>query len=90
MDFTARYLRVEPFRLLEWQQDEDGRIVRVELIATGTGTELHQTFDAVSPDRQTEERADWQAVLDRFARYAGERYGAKDGLGARIFSKPAS
>lgn len=72
-DFAARYTRVEPHRLIEWQ-DEEGRRVRVEFLPWEGGVTLRQTFEAEAPERADAERADWQAVLDRFARHVMARH----------------
>jgi hypothetical protein len=44
-------------------------MVRLEFIETDTGVTLRQTFDADSKHPEDQQRSDWQAVLDRFARY---------------------
>lgn len=67
-DFAATYTQIEPNRLIEFRMD-DGRIVRVEFIETGTGVTVRQTFDAESTRPEDQERSEWQAVLDSFARH---------------------
>lgn len=71
-DFTAVYTRIEPGRLIEWRGDDDQH-VRVEFLRAGSGVVLRQTFDAEPTLSQEEQRADWQAVLDRFARHCGRQ-----------------
>jgi uncharacterized protein YndB with AHSA1/START domain len=67
-DFAATYTQIEPNRLIEFRMEDD-RIVRVEFIETGTGVTVRQTFDAESTRPGEQERSEWQAVLDSFARH---------------------
>lgn len=68
-DFTAIYTRIEPNRLLEWRQVDDGRHISVEFIDTGSSVTVRQIFDGDPTIPCDVERADWQGVLDNFARY---------------------
>src|SRR3954447_19432981 len=74
-DFAATYTQIEPNRLIELREDDD-RMARLEFIETDTGVTLRQTFDADSKLPEDQQRADWQAVLDRFARYVERQCGA--------------
>ena len=67
-DFAAAYTKIEPNRLIEFRTEDD-RIVRLEFIETGTGVTVRQTFDAEATRSRDQERSEWQAVLDRFARH---------------------
>lgn len=68
-DFAAIYTRIDPNRLLEWRQLDDGRHVRVEFIDAGSSVTVRQIFDGDPTIPCDVERADWQGVLDNFARY---------------------
>ena len=67
-DFAATYTRIELNRLIEFRENDD-RIVRLDFIETDTGTTIRQTFDAESEHPEDQQRSEWQAVLDRFARH---------------------
>lgn len=67
-DVGATYTEVEPMRLIAWRTDE-GRHVRVEFRQAGEAILLHQTFEAEPEPSVEEQRRDWQAVLDSFARH---------------------
>ena len=67
-DFTATYTKIEPMRVIEWQTD-DNHHVRVEFVETKAGVVVHQLFDAEPTLFEDEQRQDWQAVLDNFARH---------------------
>lgn len=71
-DVAATYTQVVPSRLIEcWMDDSRmvDRMVRVEFFETDTGVSVRQTFEAESTHPEGPQRSDWQAVLDRFARY---------------------
>lgn len=68
-DFAATYTQIEPNRLIAFRMDDD-RMVRVEFIEIDTGVTVFQTFDAESAHPEAQQRSEWQAVLDRFARHA--------------------
>ena len=67
-DFAATYTQIELNRLIEFRED-NGRVVRLEFVATDDGVTLRQTFDAESEIPEEQQRAEWQSVIDRFARY---------------------
>ena len=67
-DFAATYTQIELNRLIEFREDDD-RMVRLEFIETNTGVTIRQTFDAESKHPEDQQRSEWQAVLDRFARH---------------------
>lgn len=66
--FSARYVCVDPLRLLEWQTPE-GQRVRVEFADKGRLVEVQQTFSADPTVTVDEQRDDWQGVLDSFAQH---------------------
>lgn len=74
-DFAATYTQIEPNRLIEFRVDDD-RMVRLEFIETDIGVTIRQTFDAESKPAEDQQRSEWQAVLDRFARYVERQCGA--------------
>lgn len=67
-DFAATYTRLEPMPAIEWRTDDD-RHVLVEFAEIEAGVIVHQTFDAEPALSVDEQRQDWQAVLDNFARH---------------------
>ncbi len=75
LDFAATYTQIELNRLIEYREDND-RIARLEFIQTDTGVIIVQTFDAESTVPEDQQRSEWQAVLDRFARYVERQCGA--------------
>ena len=74
-DFSAIYTQIELNRLIEFREDDD-RMVRLAFIETDTGVTICQTFDAESQHPEDQQRAEWQAVLDRFARHVERQCGA--------------
>ena len=70
-DFTGTYTAVDAPRHLAYSL-EDGRTVTVDFIEDGDATLVRETFDADSEATADQERAGWQAILDRFARHAAE------------------
>ena len=74
--FTATYTRVELNRLIEWRQMDDDRLIRVEFTENGVATVVRQTFNADPEIPEGEERADWQSVLENFARYVAKKHAA--------------
>lgn len=75
-DFVATYTRVELNRLIEWRQMNDGRLIRVKFTENGLATVVRQTFDADPKDSEGKERADWQSVLEGFARHVAKKCAA--------------
>lgn len=74
-DFAATYTQIELNQLIEFREDDD-RMVRLEFIEIDTGVTIRQTFDAELTHTEDHQRADWQAVLDRFARHVERQCGA--------------
>jgi uncharacterized protein YndB with AHSA1/START domain len=75
LDFAATYTQIELNRLIEFREDDD-RMARLEFIETDTGVTIRQTFDAESTHPEDQQRSEWQAVLDRFARHVERQCGA--------------
>lgn len=73
-DFAATYTQIELNRLIEFREDDD-RMVRLEFIETANGVTIRQTFDAEAKHPEDQQRAEWQAVLDRFARHVERQCG---------------
>ena len=70
-DFAGTFTAVnEPTHLA--YSLEDGRTVTVDFIEDGDATLVRETFDADSEATANQERAGWQAILDRFAQHAAE------------------
>ncbi|WP_145418738.1 SRPBCC family protein [Planctomycetes bacterium K23_9] len=67
-DFAGTYTQIETQRLIEYELD-DGRTVRVEFAPTDKGVTVCETFDAESTHSEEQQRAGWQAILDRFANH---------------------
>lgn len=74
-DYVATYTQIELNRLIEYRQD-DGLTGCLEFLETDTGVTFRQTFDANSTQTEDQQRAEWQAVLDRFARHVERQCGA--------------
>ncbi|CAF1612314.1 unnamed protein product [Adineta ricciae] len=72
-DFAATYTQIELNRLIEFRED-DGRMVRLEFIETDSGVTIRQTFDAELKHPEDQQRSEWQAVLDRFARHVESKH----------------
>lgn len=67
-DFGGVYTAVEPHRLIEFTMD-DARTVRVEFFQEGDAVLVRESFDADASHSEEQQRAGWQAILDRFARH---------------------
>lgn len=67
-DFGATYIEVQPMTVIARRTDE-GRHVRVEFRDASKATLVHQTFEAEAEPSINDQRRDWQAVLDNFARH---------------------
>jgi uncharacterized protein YndB with AHSA1/START domain len=67
-DFSGTYTTVEPLHVIEFTMD-DSRVVRVEFIDGGESVTVRETFDADESHSADQQRAGWQAILDRFARH---------------------
>jgi uncharacterized protein YndB with AHSA1/START domain len=71
-DFGGTYTRIEAPTLIECAFGD--RTLRVEFIVDADAVTVRETFDAESTHPPEQQRAGWQAILDRFARHVeGER-----------------
>ncbi|MBX9625308.1 MAG: SRPBCC family protein [Gemmataceae bacterium] len=68
LDFAGTYTTVVTHRRIESVLG-DGRVVTVEFVEADGGVTVRETFDAESTHTVEMQRAGWQAILDRFARY---------------------
>jgi uncharacterized protein YndB with AHSA1/START domain len=69
-DFAGTYTQVVPHALLECAFGD--RTMQVEFVAGLGGVEgvtVRETFDAEATHSIEQQRAGWQAILDRFARH---------------------
>lgn len=66
-DFEGTYTKVEPMRRIEAMLG-DRRLV-VEFEAGPGGTIVRETFDADDAYPEAQQRAGWEAILERFARH---------------------
>lgn len=66
-DFAGTYTRVEEHQLLESSFGD--RVLRVEFVPVSNGVTVRETFDAESTHSVEQQRAGWQAILDKFARH---------------------
>jgi uncharacterized protein YndB with AHSA1/START domain len=67
-DFGGEYLRVEPFKLIEYHIG-DGRNVLVEFVEDGNQTMVTETFEAEGIHSVEMQKAGWQSILDNFRKY---------------------
>ena len=67
-DFAGTFRRVQPMEALEYEL-EDGRPVEVVFVQDGGVVQVRQTFEAESTHAAEQQRAGWQAILNRFARH---------------------
>ena len=71
-DFAGTYTTVIPLELIECAFGE--RTMRVEFHPNGAGGVIvRETFDAEETHTVEQQRAGWQAILDRFARHVEGR-----------------
>lgn len=70
--FRATYTEVVPMRTIAWRNDH-GRHTRIEFRDGNGAVHVCQTFEADPEPSMEEQRQDWQAVLDRFARHVTAR-----------------
>lgn len=68
-DFAATYTQIALTRLIEFRNDDDGQMVRLDFVESGKGVTIYQSFDADPTQPHDQQRQEWQTVLDRFARY---------------------
>lgn len=73
-DFAGSYTKVEPQRLIECSFGDRG--LTVEFIEGAGGVTVRETFDSEPSHSIDEQRAGWQAILDRFARHVAGKHSA--------------
>jgi uncharacterized protein YndB with AHSA1/START domain len=66
-DFAGTYTNIVPHKLIE--SEFGGRTLLVQFVPTGNAVTIRETFDAEEAHSPEQQRAGWQAILDRFARY---------------------
>jgi uncharacterized protein YndB with AHSA1/START domain len=66
-DFAGVYTKIVPLQLIEYSFGE--RIARVELSQQQNLVSVRVTFEAETTHPIEQQRAGWQAILDRFARH---------------------
>jgi uncharacterized protein YndB with AHSA1/START domain len=66
-DFAGTYTKVVPHELIESQFGD--RTLTVEFLQTASGVTIRESFDADETHSVEQQRAGWQAILDRFARH---------------------
>jgi len=86
-DFAGTYTRVVEHELIECAFGD--RALRVEFIAGTRGVTVRETFDAESTHPIDQQRAGWQAILDRFARHVERRRLDHGGRGGRTSTRSA-
>lgn len=68
-DFTGTYTCVVPNARIEYALD-DGRSVSIAFIDNGDGTvTVREAFDPEGTHTREQQRAGWQAILDKFKRH---------------------
>ena len=70
-DFAGTYTAVVPHERIE--AEFGGRKLVVEFIAGPEGVTVRETFDAEETHTVEQQRAGWQAILDRFAKHVEGR-----------------
>jgi uncharacterized protein YndB with AHSA1/START domain len=70
-DFAGTYTKVVPHQLIECTFG--GRTLSVQFIKAGDRVTVRETFDAEETRTPEQQRAGWQAILDRFARHVEGR-----------------
>ena len=70
-DFAGTYTTIVPHERIEC--NFGGRTLLVQFIPAGDRVTVRETFDAEDTHPPEQQRAGWQAILDRFARYAEGR-----------------
>ena len=70
-DFAGIYTKVVPNELIECSLG-DRRLV-VEFVSNASGVTVRETFDADGGHSVEQQRAGWQAILDRFTRHVEAR-----------------
>jgi uncharacterized protein YndB with AHSA1/START domain len=70
-DFAGTYTRVREHELIEAAFGD--RKLRVEFIPGADGVTVRETFEAESTHPVEQQRAGWQAILDRFAAHVEQK-----------------
>ena len=70
-DFAGTYTKVVPHQLIECTFG--GRTLSVQFIKAGDRVTVRETFDSEETHSPEQQRAGWQAILDRFARHVEGR-----------------
>lgn len=70
-DFFGTYTKVVPYERIEC--DLGGRVLIVEFVTMEDNVTVRETFDAEPTHSMEQQRAGWQAILDRFARHVRAR-----------------
>ena len=70
-DFAGTYTKIVPNKLIEYAFGD--RAAQVEFSPGPKGVLVRVTFDAEETHSVEQQRAGWQAILDRFARHAEAR-----------------
>lgn len=71
-DFAGVFTEVVPHERIAYEMG-DGRVVVVEFMAGAAGVTVRETFDAEATHSVEQQRAGWQAILDRFANHVAAR-----------------
>ena len=66
-DFAGTFTRVVPHERIEFAFGDRSAVV--EFVAAGDRTVVRETFDPEQTFSHEQQRAGWQAILDRFARH---------------------
>src|SRR6476659_6544701 len=72
-DFAGTYTKVVPHELIECTFGD--RTLSVHFIKAGGRVTVRETFDAEDTHPMEQQRAGWQAILDRFGRHVEGRAG---------------
>lgn len=67
-DLEGTFTKVVPYELIEFTL-EDERLVAVEFAESDESVTVRESFDAESTISGEQQRQDWQAILNRFARH---------------------
>ena len=72
-DFAGTYTKFVPHELIECSLGDRGLVV--EFVSNASGVTVRETFDADADHSVEQQRAGWQAILDRFAKHVASRRG---------------
>ncbi len=67
-NFEGIYTRIDPYKSIEYRMSDD-REVSVEFAELADGVLVKEIFDAETENTPELQRAGWQAILNKFARY---------------------